>query len=828
MIPYADFLYFGVLLYVVAPTLILGVAGRPSRRWILFATLVMLAIQYGGPLRIEPGTQIRELWIVAGYAVFQCAVALGFLRLRSRTSRWPFYAAIFLALLPLVAAKYVPLVAPNLQIGFLGISYVTFRSLDVILCTQDGLISSLPPAQFFAYLFFFATISAGPIDRYRRFDADWRHRRTRAEFVQDLDAGLHRLFTGFLYSFILAALIKQHWLDPVAGDRSVAGMLSYMYAYSFHLFFDFAGYSAFAIGLSYLLGVHTPENFRRPFLAANIRDFWNRWHITLSWWFRDHVYMRFVMAAKKGRWFRSRYLPSYLGLLLAFGLMGLWHGATPNYLLYGLYHGVLLSAYEAFSRWNERRKLWGDGRLWRAAGVFGTFNCVCFGFLLFSGHLTGGDPRFGSADAAHAYDGRYEKEGCDEIGGWAWDANDRERPISIDVYADGSRVDTVQADLFRQDLADAGRGSGSHAFVYLVSNRLKDGWPHEVQVNIAGTGIALGSRPRSIVCQMGVEAMDGFDGSHDVADCHASRGWAWDATRPEGEVSVDVYDGERLLGTLPANQPRGGRGTEDHRDGRHGFVWETPPEIGDGRPHSISFRISGTNIPLHHTPRIVTCPDASTPTPASTGEGAAPADQDDAVDEHVTPAYRDNGDGTISDVNSGLMWEKKLKLDGRADAGDLHDADNCYPWAGVCARGGAECRVDADCGAGGPCQAADCQVSPPGGLTIFKWVERLNAAKFAGHDDWRMPNSGELYGIVNPMEDGDARVREVFNGASCGGACVDPSDPACSCNHQGVYWAAARNESTPDSSWMMLFYCNGNLFLDLKSNRFYVRAVRGG
>src|SRR6185369_10474816 len=113
--------------------------------------------------------------------------------------------------------------------------------------------------------------------------------------------------------------------------------------------------------------------------------------------------------------------------------------------------------------------------------------------------------------------------------------------------------------------------------------------------------------------------------------------------------------------------------------GRHGFVWETPPEIGDGRPHSISFRISGTNIPLHHTPRIVTCPDASTPTPASTGEGAAPPDRDDAVDERVTPAYRDNGDGTISDVNSGLMWEKKLKLDGRADAGDLHDADNCYP-----------------------------------------------------------------------------------------------------------------------------------------------------
>src|SRR5262249_1655924 len=152
---------------------------------------------------------------------------------------------------------------------------------------------------------------------------------------------------------------------------------------------------------------------------------------------RDHVYMRFVMAAKKGRWFKSRYLPSYLGLLLAFGLMGLWHGPTANYLLYGLYHGVLLSAYEAFGRWNERRKLWGDGLLWHAAGVFGTFNCVCFGFLLFSGHLTDARPQARSANAAHAYGGRYEKAGCDEIGGWAWDASNPRTPIGVDIYADG-------------------------------------------------------------------------------------------------------------------------------------------------------------------------------------------------------------------------------------------------------------------------------------------------------------------------------------------------------------------------------------------------------
>lgn len=114
-------------------------------------------------------------------------------------------------------------------------------------------------------------------------------------------------------------------------------------------FFDFAGYSAFAISVSYFFGIHTPENFRRPFLARNIRDFWNRWHITLSFWFRDHVYMRFLLAAGRGRWFKSMHTAAILGYFLAFGLMGAWHGLEPHYIIYGLYQATLLSAFHIFS-----------------------------------------------------------------------------------------------------------------------------------------------------------------------------------------------------------------------------------------------------------------------------------------------------------------------------------------------------------------------------------------------------------------------------------------------------------------------------------------------
>lgn len=328
------------------------------------------------------------MWLVAGYALFQWLLAGAFLWARPRArTRWPYRAALALGLLPLAAAKFVPLLSPGTQFGYLGISYVTFRSLDVIFGIQDRLITALPPGQFLAYLFFFPTISAGPVDRYRRFAEDWKRPADRGRFLEDLDGAVHRVFTGFLYKFILAALVDRYWLQPAAAGHGFLATVSYMYAYSFYLFFDFAGYSAFAIAFSYLLGVRTPENFDRPFLARNIRDFWNRWNIGLSFWFRDHVYMRFVMAATKGKWFKGKVTASYLGFLLGFGLMGLWHGTAVHFLIYGVYHAALQVGYDVFSRWNKRTRLCGDGPLWRLAGVAVTFHLVCFGFLIFSGHL---------------------------------------------------------------------------------------------------------------------------------------------------------------------------------------------------------------------------------------------------------------------------------------------------------------------------------------------------------------------------------------------------------------------------------------------------------
>ena len=408
MIPYADFLYFAVLaIYVAVPTAVIRLVRGFSRVWILLATVFVLIIQYGdlfqaGPLSDAATSQaeptpvtapfvVPEIGRLAAFALFQYLLALCFLAARrGKAPRRVYYFSLGLGLAPLVLSRFVPLWRPETLIGFAGISYVTFRSLDVLFSIEDRLITSLPPGQYLAYILFFPTISSGPIDRYRRFAQDWQQRRDRAQFFVDLDGAVHRIFNGFLLKFILAAVVKRYWMDRV--DPAEHGLgpwntLSFMYAYSCYLFFDFAGYSYFAVGVSYLLGIRTPENFNRPYLARNIRDFWNRWHMTLTAWLRDHVFMRFLLAATKGKWFKNKQTPAYLGLILSFGLMGLWHGIEPFYLLYGLYHAALMAGYEAFSRWNKRRKLWGEGPLARLAGIALTLQLVCMGFLLFSGRL---------------------------------------------------------------------------------------------------------------------------------------------------------------------------------------------------------------------------------------------------------------------------------------------------------------------------------------------------------------------------------------------------------------------------------------------------------
>jgi len=472
--PFADFTYFGLLLYVAIPAIILGLFGRSNRAWALVATLAFLGLQFWDPLEVRPGVFVHEIWIVLGYTVWQWAIAQIFLR-----KKFPgaFTTALILAILPLAVAKYLPDISPQTKFGFFGISYVTFRALDVVFSIRDRVVTAVPPVTYFAFLFFFPTVSSGPIDRFRRFSQDWQRRRTRDEFLNDLDTAVQRLFRGFLYKFIIAALIEKRLMEPLSVGGA-AHMVGYMYAYTFYLFFDFAGYSAFAISVSYLLGIHTPENFNKPFLAPNIRDFWNRWHISLSFWFRDHIYMRFLLAAAKGKWFKNKHTASYVGLFLTFGLMGVWHGLEWYYLLYGVYHATLLSGYDWFARWNKTRNYLSGGPVWNAINILLTFHAIAFGLLLFSGRFE--PPKL--PDREYVVD----KLDCDGISGYIWNKEKPNTAAVLDIAMDGKSIGRVTANELRDDLVERGMGAGHYGFHFALPPSARDGNEHWVMPVIVG------------------------------------------------------------------------------------------------------------------------------------------------------------------------------------------------------------------------------------------------------------------------------------------------------------------------------------------------------
>ncbi|PGU74850.1 D-alanyl-lipoteichoic acid biosynthesis protein DltB, partial [Bacillus cereus] len=305
MTAYGSFYFFAIVGIFLIPTIVAGLRGKMLRKYNAVLTLIMLAIIFSD----KP----NQALMLAVFIIWQYVLIKGYLLLRKQNNNtFMFYMAVILSILPLILAKIAPFVPELKFIVFTGISYVTFRAVQMVFEIRDGLIKECSFFNFWEFILFFPAISTGPIDRYRRFQKDIQKPPSAEEYLNLLYMGINRIFQGFLYKFILAYLIKENIMDAtLAHQNTILSNMIYMYSYSLYLFFDFAGYSSFVIGVSYMMGIKTPENFNKPFISRNIKDFWNRWHMSLSFWLRDFIYMRFVFFATKKKLIKNRYMISY-------------------------------------------------------------------------------------------------------------------------------------------------------------------------------------------------------------------------------------------------------------------------------------------------------------------------------------------------------------------------------------------------------------------------------------------------------------------------------------------------------------------------------------
>ena len=291
---------------------------------------------------------------------------------------------VFLSILPLVINKVFALTSLHL-LAFIGISYMSFKTIQIMLEISDGLIKEkISVKDYLQFLLFFPTVSAGPIDRSRRFLKEINEVMPRKEYLELAGDGVYRIVLGLLYKIVLSTYVYQMLL-ALNNTDTVVYSIKYMYLYTLYLFFDFAGYSLMAVGSSNILGIQTPMNFNKPFLSIDIKDFWTRWHITLSTWLRDFVFSRVLMQVIRKKWFKNRLHNATYAYMVNMLVMGFWHGLSVSYIVYGFYHGVLMAGFEVYQKKSNFYKKNKNKNWYKLLSWFVTMNLVMIGFFIFSG-----------------------------------------------------------------------------------------------------------------------------------------------------------------------------------------------------------------------------------------------------------------------------------------------------------------------------------------------------------------------------------------------------------------------------------------------------------
>lgn len=347
------------------------------------------------------GYHRRELlFLIAAYCFVDWTAARWISR--SRRPRIPLLAGVTFNLAVLAFWKYTPLVlqsagslarfmnlpepmaAPSSWVIPYGISFYAFTGIAYLVDVyRQSCRAESSFWRYSLYITFFPHLVAGPILRPREFLADLQPGCMPVRPHRPLEAVL-LLGRGFFKKMVLADRIALA-VDPFfahSADPSTAGVwgLPYVYLYAFQIYFDFSGYTDIARGLAMLFGFRWPDNFRLPYLAGSVRDFWRRWHMTLSRFLKDYLYI--PLGGNRGGRLRAA-----ANIMLTMLLGGIWHGASWNFMLWGGFHGVLLLLHRGWEACAWRFRLQGlagiPARLWHGLCVAFTFHLVCLGWCFF-------------------------------------------------------------------------------------------------------------------------------------------------------------------------------------------------------------------------------------------------------------------------------------------------------------------------------------------------------------------------------------------------------------------------------------------------------------
>jgi D-alanyl-lipoteichoic acid acyltransferase DltB (MBOAT superfamily) len=291
-------------------------------------------------------------------------------------------------------------------IELVGLSYMLFKLIHMLVDEWQGQLAPFSWWSYLNYQLSFFTLTAGPIQRYNDFARSWNEMDLRPREPREGLLLWIRLLAGMIKISLLGAwaLAAFQRASAMTGPRSLGDALVCFYIYPAFLYFNFSGYTDVMIGAGGLLGFNLPENFNRPYLARNVLDFWDRWHISVTHWIRDYVFMSSYKFAASHFASAAR-VASYVLLFLALFLAGVWHGTTAGYVIFGALNGLGVAVTRAYTD-ILRATLGGPGlraylqnRLIKWIAVIVTLHYVCFCHLFFS--MNPHDVRILLESAAH-------------------------------------------------------------------------------------------------------------------------------------------------------------------------------------------------------------------------------------------------------------------------------------------------------------------------------------------------------------------------------------------------------------------------------------------
>ena len=364
--------FFLLLFVVLLIGFVLNYFGKRKDYYILSLSILFAGAIYGK-------SKAMVVYLLA-FIIYQYVLVFIAQRMDSKRLK----PLVMLSILPLVVNKVFAITQLHL-LAFIGISYMSFKTIQIMLEISDGLIKEkISVKDYLQFLLFFPTVSSGPIDRSRRFLKEINEVMPRKDYIELAGDGIYRIVLGLLYKIVLSTYVYQ-MLFALSNTGTVVYSIKYMYLYTLYLFFDFAGYSLMAVGSSNILGIQTPMNFNKPFLSIDIKDFWTRWHITLSTWLRDFVFSRVLMQVIRKKWFKNRLHNAVYAYMVNMLVMGFWHGISVSYIAYGFYHGVLMSGFEIYQKKSTFYKKHKNKTWYKLMSWFVTMNLVMVGFFIFSG-----------------------------------------------------------------------------------------------------------------------------------------------------------------------------------------------------------------------------------------------------------------------------------------------------------------------------------------------------------------------------------------------------------------------------------------------------------